>query len=88
MRTNETLFALTSKVHYQSGEDIMVILCHHPHSLGLQGDGDRRRERKRYEWMEKVAISVVSESAVESEQTMLNTKALISKDKKKAGFNG
>lgn len=82
MKTNETLFALTSKVHYQSGEDIMVILCHHPHRLGLQGDGDRRRERKRYEWMEEVVISVISESTAESEQTMLNTKALISKDKK------
>lgn len=22
-------------VHYQSGEDIVVILCHHPHGLGL-----------------------------------------------------
>lgn len=25
----------------------MVILCHHPHGLGLQGDG---REREGYEW--------------------------------------
>lgn len=32
-------FAFTRKVHYQSGEDIMVILCHHPHGLGLRGDG-------------------------------------------------
>ncbi len=40
MRTNETLFALTSMVHYQSGEDIVVILCHHPHGLGLEGYGD------------------------------------------------
>lgn len=39
-------FALTSKVHYQSGEDIMVILCHHPHGLGLVGD----KREKRYEW--------------------------------------
>lgn len=26
----------------------MVILCHHPHGLGLQGDGGE----KRYEWSE------------------------------------
>lgn len=43
---NETLFALTSKVHYQSGEDIVVILRHHPHSLGLEGHGDEGWERK------------------------------------------
>lgn len=43
---NETLFALTSKVHYQSGEDIVVILCHHPHSLCLEGCGDEGWERK------------------------------------------
>lgn len=36
-------FALTRKVHYQSSEDIMVIFCHHPHGLGLQGDGKEKR---------------------------------------------
>lgn len=46
MRTNESLFALTSIVHYQSGEDIVVILCHHPHGLGLQGYKDRVWGRK------------------------------------------
>lgn len=46
MRTNETLFALTSMVRYQSGEDIVVVLCHHPHGLGLEAYGDGGWERK------------------------------------------
>lgn len=23
-------------VHYQSGEDVVIVLCHHPHHLGLE----------------------------------------------------
>lgn len=45
MRTNEAL-ALTGMVHYQSGEDIGVILRHHPHGLRLQGYRDSGWERE------------------------------------------
>lgn len=44
-------FALTSMVHYQSGEDIVVILCHHPHGLGLEGYRDGGWEIKL--WMNR-----------------------------------
>ena len=75
MRTNKTLFALTSMIHYQSGEDIVVILCHHPHGLCLEGDGDRGWERKVWtngDRGEKMVISSrqgILESTARWEQT-------------------
>ena len=46
MRTNENQFALSSVVHYQSGEDVVVVLCHHSHHLSLE-EKYREREKER-----------------------------------------
>ena len=93
MRTNKTLFALTSMIHYQSGEDIVVILCHHPHGLCLEGGGDRGWERKVWtngDRGEKMVISSrqgVLESTARWEQTKPHGMAFISKGKTYPDFN-
>lgn len=65
-RKNKTLFELTSTVHYQSGEDVVVILRHHPHRLGLKGHRDKEREgemnRDRTEKMVTWSRQVILES--------------------------
>ncbi len=64
-------------VHYQSGEDIVVILCHHPHGLGLEGHGDRRRKRKvwmnrdRIETMVILSCQDILESTTQTEETTI-----------------
>lgn len=37
---------LVLQLHYQSGEDVVIVLCHHPHHLGLEeeeGEGGRTK---------------------------------------------
>lgn len=41
---------------YQCGEDIVIILCHHPHGESLKKkmtEGGREREREIYKWIER-----------------------------------
>lgn len=83
MRTNETLFALTSTVHYQSGEDIVVILCHHPHGLGLEGNGDRGTGRESVnEWSSSHIRLLQNQQHIHNKQYERDTQnELISKRK-------
>lgn len=56
--------------HYQSSEDVVVVLCHHSHHLGLQQcmgkkvDGEvemKLKERKKCKTMKKVSTSIYNQ---------------------------
>lgn len=73
-RTNDIQFAVSTAVHYQSGENVVIVLGHHPHHLRLEEEEGRGQQQKKTHTMKKVTVSCQShlQSLWKSEQTTHN----------------